>query len=258
MKKQYTNLKQYTFIGMFLLLLAPLAIAQVGINTITPGDGSILDIESSEKGIFIPRISITDLTTITPITGITGAPAEAAAAGLLAYNTFAGTGIGFYFWNGTDWAPLSGAAAAEPPIDSVSLATDQTISSATFALVPGMTQTFTARKTSVLVNVSASGYGDPSEPHAWIEIRVLNGLTSIGGTQTNIHSSYRPTNPASNEINTSWSASYSKLLTGLTVGVSYTLTLQARVDGTDATNEAYIEPLTGDPDASHLTLTILQ
>jgi len=83
-----------------------MTIAQVGINTTTPADGSLLDINSTEKGVFIPKVDITDLSTIAPITGVTGALAETAAEGLLVYNTNATSGPGYFYWDGTDWVAV--------------------------------------------------------------------------------------------------------------------------------------------------------
>ncbi len=79
-------------------------LAQVGIGTTSPVNGSILDITSSEKGILIPRIDIADLSTIDPIVG--GAPVS-----LLVYNTNTTSGEGFYYWDGFDWTPLSNGSS---------------------------------------------------------------------------------------------------------------------------------------------------
>lgn len=82
--------------------------SQVGINTTTPKDGSLLDIESTDKGIFIPKVDIANLSTIAPITGVAATvPALAAAEGLLVYNTNATTGEGYYYWSGTQWVALA-------------------------------------------------------------------------------------------------------------------------------------------------------
>ena len=76
--------------------------AQVGINTIVPGDGALLDVESTNKGILVPRVDIADLTTIAPVT-VTTAGEES----LLVYNTNVTTGKGFYYWDGNDWIALT-------------------------------------------------------------------------------------------------------------------------------------------------------
>lgn len=81
--------------------------AQVGIGTTNPEAGAMLDIESSDKGILIPRVTLTstiDNTTVTP----------SASYGLLVFNTAtAGTGNtavteGFYYWNNTQWVRIQG------------------------------------------------------------------------------------------------------------------------------------------------------
>ena len=73
--------------------------AQVGIGTLSPEGGSILDISATDKGILVPRVNISDLTTIDPVTG--GSP-----SGLLVYNTNTTTGEGFHYWDSSDWIPL--------------------------------------------------------------------------------------------------------------------------------------------------------
>jgi len=93
-------------LGMLLLIfVTTISNAQVGIGTINPASGSLLDIESSDKGILIPRVSLTgtnDIATITP----------AATTGLLVFNTAtAGAGNtavteGFYYWDGTKWVRI--------------------------------------------------------------------------------------------------------------------------------------------------------
>lgn len=78
--------------------------AQVGINTITPATGAILDVYSTDKGLLLPRVSLTgtlDNTTVTP----------SATTGLLVYNTNTtggSTGVypGFYYRLGSEWMRL--------------------------------------------------------------------------------------------------------------------------------------------------------
>ena len=77
-----------------------LSYSQVGINTTSPADGSILDVDSSEKGVLVPRVDISNLATIAPITG-------GSTESLLVYNTNTTTGEGFYYWDGSMWVMLS-------------------------------------------------------------------------------------------------------------------------------------------------------
>lgn len=83
----------------FLLVVCSMVKAQIGINTNTPAGGTILHVESNDKGILIPRVNINDLSTIDPITG--GSPTS-----LIVYNTNTSTQEGFYFWNGVLWTRL--------------------------------------------------------------------------------------------------------------------------------------------------------
>ncbi len=93
--------------------------SQVGINTTSPQPGSMLDVESTDKGMLVPRVSIADLNTISPITG-------GSTESLLVYNTNTTTGKGFYYWNGALWIPISsddwkerGNTGTDPNLDFV-------------------------------------------------------------------------------------------------------------------------------------------
>jgi len=86
------------------LLLLPLATySQVGIGTTTPDSSSMLEVDATDKGELVPRVAIANLNTAAPVT----APIES----LLVYNTTIATGVGFHYWDGAKWTPLSGAAA---------------------------------------------------------------------------------------------------------------------------------------------------
>lgn len=85
---------------LFTLLLPLFMQAQVGINTTTPDASSMLDINATDKGLLIPRVSIPNLNAAAPITS--------PATSLLVYNTNATSGIGFYYWDGTKWTPFTG------------------------------------------------------------------------------------------------------------------------------------------------------
>lgn len=89
----------------FFLLLNVLLHAQVGVNTTTPDPSSMLDITATNKGVLVPRVSLANVTT-TMLDGT-----NTAATGLLIWNTNAatvgGNGVGFYFFNGTQWIPIT-------------------------------------------------------------------------------------------------------------------------------------------------------
>lgn len=73
-----------------------MTLAQVGINTSNPYNSAALQVESSNKGILIPRVNITNTTSQSPIS-VT--PKD----GLLVYNsgTSQGTSQTLYFWDST-------------------------------------------------------------------------------------------------------------------------------------------------------------
>lgn len=89
----------------------------VGINTTgnAPNSSALLDINASpgnDKGILIPRLPLTATNVGTPISPAPGA----GETGLMVFNT-ATAGVppndvvpGFYYWNGTAWAPLGGGS----------------------------------------------------------------------------------------------------------------------------------------------------
>ncbi len=87
----------------FLILFSVLnSFAQgVAIN----GDGSnadasaMLDVKAVDKGLLIPRVNIIDVNT--------AAPVISPSVSLLVYNTNTTTGVGYYFWNGSQWVRLS-------------------------------------------------------------------------------------------------------------------------------------------------------
>lgn len=106
MKNLY-NLKN-TFLLVFVLVFG-MSYAQVGIGTTSPADGALLDLTSANKGLLVPRVNITDLTTILPVTPGTASGTD----GLLVWNTNGTTGVGFHYWDGNDWIPLSAAASID-------------------------------------------------------------------------------------------------------------------------------------------------
>jgi hypothetical protein len=109
---------------LFLLIVfTQLAKAQVkvGDNPTIINKGSILELESADKGVLFPRIALTNTTTWSLATG------SLPVAGMVVYNTkkvadgFAGTiaypsgsldGTGLYYWDGTGWVATKGATAA--------------------------------------------------------------------------------------------------------------------------------------------------
>jgi hypothetical protein len=93
------------YLYLFLLLLSSSAFAQVGIGTTTLQGDAMLQLESTNKGLLIPRINLTSLTTFAPLTGTQ-------VESLLVYNTNTTTGPGYFYWSVADlrWKNIDGSA----------------------------------------------------------------------------------------------------------------------------------------------------
>jgi len=103
-------MKNHIYIfALFLSVFTVASYGQVGIGTTStsPDASAILDVSNPNKGVLIPRVSLTDVTDAT-------APINAPATSLIIYNTNAavtgGSGIGFYYFNGTQWVSFSSAS----------------------------------------------------------------------------------------------------------------------------------------------------
>jgi hypothetical protein len=96
----------------FLFILMPFYFlnAQVGIGTTTPEASSILDVTASDKGFIAPRVALSNVVNST-------SPINSPVEGLMVYNTNStvtgGSGTGYYYWNGTQWAKLITAAVID-------------------------------------------------------------------------------------------------------------------------------------------------
>lgn len=89
-------MKKILFFAIILYSIATQA-QNVGINSTgsAPRDCAMLDILSSNKGLLIPTVALTNVATYLPLTGT-------AVDGLLVYSSAAptgGNGIGYYYWN---------------------------------------------------------------------------------------------------------------------------------------------------------------
>jgi hypothetical protein len=217
--------------------------AQVGIGNTNPNANSLLEVGNGNdsQGILLPRVALTNTTSPSPLT--------TDVAGMIVYNknTAGDVTPGFYYNDGTDWVRLGGAAAAaEPPIDSVTLSTDQTLNNSTYTDIPGMTLTFMARKTSVLIDLTASGYGTiNSMSIAFLRVYNNTSASVVGGTMEKVQSSLNISGPGGGTTYqvTTWSSSYSKLLTGLVIGNTYSLKVQGYVQADSAGGSAVINPV---------------
>lgn len=91
----------YNRIWFGVLMLMPIfGFGQVGIGTVTPSAKSALDIQSTNAGILIPRVTSAQRIAIAP---------AATDSGLKVYDTTTAT---FWYWNGTAWVEESNASTS--------------------------------------------------------------------------------------------------------------------------------------------------
>lgn len=100
-------------VGLF-LVLHNFAYAQVGIGTSSPNSSAILEVNSKNKGLLIPSISLNSLTDASTI--------SSPATSLLVWNNGSGSlsVAGFYYWNNSQWNLISTGSSSNNGINSSS------------------------------------------------------------------------------------------------------------------------------------------
>lgn len=118
---------------IFLFLFSMQLTAQnVGIGTNTPNNSAKLDIESTNSGVLIPRVTLVNIANGTsPVTNPT--------TGLLVWNTnpsiVGGTGTGFYYWDGTEWIKMSTSTDTDE-LQTISASSPTSTTDMTFTISP--------------------------------------------------------------------------------------------------------------------------
>jgi hypothetical protein len=112
------NHKKYTRIVLLSSLVATTALQaqaqnKLGTNPTNINTNAIFELESSNKGMLMPRLALTATNSASPLSAFT--------AGMVVYNTAsAGTGAtavtpGYYYCDGTKWVQMADAAARNTP-----------------------------------------------------------------------------------------------------------------------------------------------
>lgn len=105
----------FKIISCILLVLSSLkgnAQTKFGDNKTTINGSSLLELESTNKGLLMPRISLTNTTTwglatATPVNGMVVYNTNTAMAGTAAAPTLTGI-AGMYYWDGAKWVGMAG------------------------------------------------------------------------------------------------------------------------------------------------------
>ena len=150
----------------------------VGINDTgaMPDTSAILDISSSNKGLLIPRLSLTDTADVTTISGAT--------TSLIVHNTNAamtgGNGTGLYQWNGNKWIKLI-APENGPGNDGEVLTSQGTGKAAAWKTGGGSSSGCTVKKRVFITSTTYDGnLGGAAGADSKCQVRA--DAASLGGT----------------------------------------------------------------------------
>ncbi len=109
-------MKKVAIFLVSILFTLQLANAQTGVSisntNADPHNSAMLDVQSTDKGVLIPRVALTGTTDATTIVS--------PAVSLMVYNTATVSDVtpGFYYYNGTAWTAIGGSSAT-PTLSSV-------------------------------------------------------------------------------------------------------------------------------------------
>ncbi|WP_310992305.1 hypothetical protein [Aequorivita marina] len=239
------NIKLFvlTFFMFYLNVIA----SQVGIGTTDVNDDALLELDASQTygGLLPPRVELVRTSNFAPLADH--------IQGMTIYNTITRNDVkpGKYYNDGNRWIRIEGSDI----VDSVSLVGDLTFSNNNYRRPNGMNDlVFTARKSSVYLLLTSSGYGSANSMST-VYFQVVNWDVNprelIGGTMTKIQNYDDQRGTV-----TTWSASFSKLLTGLTIGQEYRLRVRARTEAIYNGSTMVIDAAST-PEACHLTLSAI-
>jgi len=76
---------------------------KIGDNPNTINANSLLEMESTNKGLLAPRVALSDVNSVSPLTGTV-------PAGMIVYSTGGTVTDGFYFWSGSKWLAVQSSA----------------------------------------------------------------------------------------------------------------------------------------------------
>lgn len=163
-----------------------------------------------------------------------------------------------YQTNHNRWVVIDKADLSST-MDSVTLSADfSLVTTLVFTDITGMSLTFVAQKPTALVSLSGSGDADSQLAAGIIDIRVVYDPsgTVIGGT----HEKLTTFDDVYGALGSAWSVDFTKPISGLTVGNTYTIKVQALFDpilffvGTPPTLRILPATL---PNDHHLTLSVI-
>ena len=101
-------------LAFFCICLFMHASAQVGVGTTSPNASSILEINSTDKGVLLPSVNLTSNTMDLDANGSTTQP-----VGMIVYNSGSTLTKGFCYWTGTEWRSINHSSLASGTLGSL-------------------------------------------------------------------------------------------------------------------------------------------
>jgi hypothetical protein len=246
-------------IRLLLFFISANMFCQVGINTTNPEPSSILDINSNDKGILIPRVEITNLYDST-------SPILNPAHGLMVFNTYnlSGQEEGFYYWNefieNGRWIKVG--ARPKFSISNKQLSANFIqIPTIDYGRIQDIKLDFIAHDTSAIIFLSASGRNSV-ETIGDIYFRVVKTFIEdipitpviLGGTATQLGGLYEDLGgPESSER---WNCSLVIMINDLNIGSKYSFEIESKSILKLGT-PSFVRIIKSIDD-HHLTLTVIQ
>lgn len=156
---------------------------KVGDNPTTLNSNSILEIESTNKGVLLPRLSLSSTTVPSPL--------STHLAGMVAYNvaTAADVTPGFYYNDGSKWVRLYSSSTAANSTAATNLititnGTGATLTAMTVGVDTAALKTFLNNKITVTASAPLTGNGTTTSPLGITQNNTSGGqlITVTNGT----------------------------------------------------------------------------
>ncbi|RAR50441.1 tail fiber domain-containing protein [Flavobacterium lacus] len=197
-----------------------------GIGSSTPN--ALLDIDSNDKGVLIPRVILASANIAAPVANPNGG---AILESTLVYNT-ATSGVspnnvypGFYYWNGTRWVRFN-VDGENNPTYYTAVGTFDSFSFSSFTTLSQMTITFTPKDDIALVNFSAAGHRfDANCINRVIFFQIVVNGVPVTGWQTSANQSIVNSSFFGDDDITTWETNFSYPV-NVTVGIPQTIQIQ--------------------------------
>lgn len=148
--------------------------SQVGVGTSTPDASAQLDVVATNKGVLVPRVSLTGSTDIATI----ASPKES----LLVYNTVAVSDVvpGFYYWNAVKWVALSGGGG---PAGNIAIANGGTGATTAPEALTNLGAQGVANLTTTL-GTTVDHYPSESAVKTYVDAETTRATAAEAGIQT--------------------------------------------------------------------------